>query len=242
MRILRLPTLSLTLAVAVIAFGYNPSFADKPDCGRHNHSNDPVFPTGMTVQFSGGAFVSVNPALGVTAEAEVTLGGDEPLHMIRPGGTDPMNVCAGTATDINALCLAWNSVFDLCGLLGPTGMEVLPEFTAQDGRKGWTVEKVLEEVWVPLQFSLVSPLDPSDPLFTDRLSVGMQLRGDCPPLGCSLIPDDINDGSGKSTLTIVLDRYAIHLRGKGGVTHEALCHAGSGPLGVATDLVITRPL
>ena len=149
----------------------------------------------------------------------------------------------GTDTDINTLCLVWNSVFDLCLLLGPTGAEILPEFTAETGRKGWTVEKVVNEVWVPLGFSLVSPLDTSDPLYTDRLSVSLTLKGDCPS-GCSLIPDDIEDGmnSSESTLTIVLDRYAIHLRGKGGVTHEAECHAGEGPIGVTTDLVITRPL
>ena len=72
----------------------------------------------------------------------------------------------------------------------------------------------------------------------------MQLKGACPPSGCSLIPDDIEDvpDSNESTLTIPLTRYAIHLTGKGGVTHQAECHAGSGLIGVTTDLVITRPL
>ena len=38
MRILRLSTLSLTLAVAVFALGYaNPSFADKPTCDNNTH-------------------------------------------------------------------------------------------------------------------------------------------------------------------------------------------------------------
>ena len=238
MNILRLSTLSLTLAMAVFGFGYtNTAFADKPGGGGHNHDDDePGFPTGLTVQFSGGAFVSVNPSLGVTAEAEVKLGGDEPLRMIRPGFDPALQ--------------SWNNVFDLCGLLGQSGMVEVAEFTAPDGRKGWTVEKVLEEVWVPLQFPLDSPLVPSDPLFTDRLTAGMQLKGACPPPACSLIPDDIEEvmNSGESTLTIVLDRYAIHLRGKGGVTHEAICHADSGVIGekvgppTPTNLVITRIL
>ncbi len=33
MKILRLSNLSLTLAIAVFALGYNPSFADKPGSG-----------------------------------------------------------------------------------------------------------------------------------------------------------------------------------------------------------------
>ena len=46
MSILRLSTLSLTLAIPVFALGYNPSFADKPDCGDNqdqhcNHGDDP---------------------------------------------------------------------------------------------------------------------------------------------------------------------------------------------------------
>ncbi len=47
MKILRLSTLSLTLAVAVFSLGYsNPAFADKPICGDNNdqhcdHSEDP---------------------------------------------------------------------------------------------------------------------------------------------------------------------------------------------------------
>ncbi len=110
MSIVRLSTLSLTLAVAVFAFSYtNPAFADKPSGNVHNHDDDTGFPTGLTVQFSGGAFVSVNDtgdptSVGVTAEAEVKLGGDEPLRMIRPG-FDPA-------------LMSWNDVFDLCGLLG----------------------------------------------------------------------------------------------------------------------------
>jgi len=40
MNISRLSTLSLTLAVAVFALGYNPSFAGKPGAGGHDHGGD----------------------------------------------------------------------------------------------------------------------------------------------------------------------------------------------------------
>ncbi len=244
MNILRLSTLSLTLAIAVFALGYNPSFADPKDCdGQHcNHGDAPGFPTDITVQLSGGAFVSVDNTLGVTAESEFKLSGDDPIHMIRPGGTAAV-LCATGDAATNTLCLAWNSVFDLCLLLGPTGAEVVPEFTVPAGQKPWTIEKVVDEVWVNLVFPLDSPLDPSDPLFTSKpLSVALNLIGACLPGDCSLIP-----GSG-SDLTIHLTDYSIHLRARGGgVSHQAECHAGSGVIGekvgprTPTNLVITRP-
>ncbi len=231
MNISRLATLSLTMAIAVFALGYNPSFADKPICGDNNdqhcdHGDDPGFPTGITVQLIGGAFVSVDDVgiptpVGVTAEAEVKLSGDEPIRMIRPGA-DPA-------------LLSWNMVFDLCGLLGPPGSPEVLEFTVPAGRKGWAIEKVVDEVWVGLGFTLDSPLDPSDPLFTESLSAGMQLKGACLDPECGLIP------AVNTSKTIPLTDYAIHLRAKGGVTHQALCHAGDGPIGVTTNLVITAP-
>jgi len=56
MNILRLSTLSLTLAVAVFALGYNPSFADKPICGDNNdqhctHGDDEPSGGGKTLLF-----------------------------------------------------------------------------------------------------------------------------------------------------------------------------------------------
>ena len=233
MKILRLSTLSLTLAAAVFALGYNSSFADPKNCGgQHcNHGDDPGgFPTGMTVQLIGGAFVFNEGEVGVTPDSEVKLNGDVDVNMTRP--------------DFDPALQSWNNVFDLCGLLGPSGMVEVAGFPVSAGRKGWTVQKVLEEVWVGLQFPLVSPLLSSDPLFTDRLTAGMQLIGACLDTECSLIPDDTENvvDSNESTLTILLTKYAIHLRAKGGVTHEALCHAGDGLIGVDTTLVITRPL
>ena len=40
MNISRVVTLSLALAVAVFALGYNPSFAGKPVNGEHNHGGE----------------------------------------------------------------------------------------------------------------------------------------------------------------------------------------------------------
>ncbi len=128
----------------------------------------------------------------------------------------------------------WIEVFNLCGLLGSPGTSDVPEFTVPAGRKPWTVEKVVNEVWVNLGFPLDSPLDSSDPLFTSEpLSVALQLKGACLPGDCSLIPG--------SDLTIELTNYAIHLRAKGGVAHQADCHANSGEIGVTTNLEITAP-
>ena len=101
------------------------------------------------------------------------------------------------------------------------------------------IAKVNGEVWVPLAFPLDSPLDLSDPLYTDRLSAGMQLKGQCPDAECSLIP--VGNEVSASTLNIDLTRFAIHLRGKAGVTHAAECHAKSGLIGATTTLRITRP-
>ena len=221
MNISRLTTLSLSLAIAVFALGNNPSFANKPTDGKHDHGDEPSLPTGIEIELIG-AFEFDDGAVAVTPDSEFKLRGDDVVHMIRPGGAgfDPVDACTtGTATD--PLCMDWNGVFDLCNLLGPPTLVDVREFDVSAGRKGWTVEKVVEEVWVVLAFPLVSPLNSSDPLFTESMTASMQLKGACPPAGCSLIP-----GSG-STLTIDLTDYAIHLRAKGGVTHQATCHAGN---------------
>ncbi len=165
----------------------------------------------------------------VTPESEFELKGDVDVHLIRPGGAEfaPDQACiTGTATD--PLCIIWNGVFDLCGLLGPSDMVDVPEFFAPAGRKGWTVAKAGAEVWVSFGFPLDSPLS------SEPLSVALQLKGPCPDTECGLIPG--------SDLVIPLDRYSIHLRGKGGVTHNAACHAAFNQLlGGDTDLVITAP-
>ena len=67
----------------------------------------------------------------------------------------------------------------------------------------------------------------------------MNLTGDCLDLPeCGLIPEVL------LPKVITLDEYSIHLKAKGGVAHQAVCHAnegypGASPLGVTTNLVIT---
>ncbi len=215
MRILRLSTFSLTLAIAVFAFGYvNPSFADKPP---HSHGGDPVT---VTVDLIGpmaevrGAFEFVSPAFATLDNG--SLKGDEAVTMVRP---DP--------GDANAL-IEWNRVFDLCGLLGPSDAVDVPEFTDSAGRKGWQVRRIGETVAVEVQVQFRFPLD--SPLSDDPLSVSLQLHGDCPDPECGLIPPK----------EIPLNRYSIHLKGKGGVAHNAACHAADDvPLNVESTLVIT---
>ena len=219
MNILRLSTLSLTLAIVVFALGYNPSFADKPDpIDGHNHANEPIVTIDYTVELSDGAFGFHHGAVDVTPESEFKLSGDQPVHLIRPGGANIHDhlVCA-TDPLTDPLCMVWNGVFDLCGLLGPTGMEDVPEFTVSAGRKGWALEKVVDEVWVSFGFPLDSPLS------SDPLSVGLRLSGACLDLECGLIP------AVNTSKTITLTDYSIHLKGKRGVTHNAACHAGQSP-------------
>ncbi len=82
MNILRLSTLSLTVAIAVFALGYNPSFAGKPDSeGKHDHGDgkdktETVFLVEMqrgTLDETTPGLVTTKPACGST-EGELQLG------------------------------------------------------------------------------------------------------------------------------------------------------------------------
>ena len=76
MRILRLSTLSLTLAIAVFSLGYvNPSFADRPNsdgcgevhCGHGGGGGDPA--TVFDVAMNSTAVVNGKPGLLISADA-----------------------------------------------------------------------------------------------------------------------------------------------------------------------------
>ncbi len=130
MKILRLSTLSLTLAVAVFALGYNPSFADQPRCGDNadqhcNHGDDPGGLT-YTVDLNGpdrfdltirGAF-EFNPAGMASAKNAIlekgALNGVQGVDMSRPGNTVD---CTSVISEEGA-CRRWEDVFRLCDLLG----------------------------------------------------------------------------------------------------------------------------
>jgi hypothetical protein len=74
------------------------------------------------------------------------LRSDSLVTLDRPGGVeipDDQIVCAGPDDEqsVKDMCLLWNSVFEKCpNFFEPTPVNV-PSFTAQDGRKGWRVDK-----------------------------------------------------------------------------------------------------
>ncbi len=229
---------AFAIFVLVVGWSITPAQANKPDNNdEHDHGDGGIGALDIAIELMDGAFVTHSPEIPhrVTPESEFELRGDEAIHMIRPGGPDGnatvnpvVLVCEAMALNESTeeLCKAWNGVFNLCGLLGPSNDVDVLDFEAPFGRKGWTVAKVVDEVSVGLSFELFGPL--SD----DPLKVSLQLKGPC--IGdCVLIPTESNMGVPVivddvelfRTLTIPLTRYSIHLRGKGGVTHNALCHA-----------------
>ena len=126
--------------VLVVGWAITPAQAHCSGDPNHNakHKTDPCVGAidDITVELSGGAFVFEHGPAAVTPESEFELKGDVDVHLIRPGGAEfaPDQACiTGTATD--PLCIIWNGVFDLCGLLGPSDMVDVPEFFAPAGRK-----------------------------------------------------------------------------------------------------------
>ena len=151
MNTLRLSTVALTLAIAVVALGYvNPSFAGKDkECPAHPSCkpDDPEPPAGG-IEYSAtltGAFAFTD--VDVTSDAKgIVLKSADNITITRPGGTVmPTEVICATATatdtDTDLLCKLWNSVFEQClNFFGPTIVDV-PSFEAPSERKGWTIDK-----------------------------------------------------------------------------------------------------
>ena len=236
MSILRLPTLSLTLATAVFALGYvSPSFANPPphSHGGGNNGGDPVT---YTVNLKGpdpntpslrGAFEFVS-SVAATLDKKGNLKGDVDVSMEIPGGD---STCM--SGDQNA-CIVWNNVFDLCGLLNP-----VPNFMVLGG--DWSVSKGGGRRWISFGFELDSPVS------SNPLSASLQLSSACDDPECGAPSDELIPAAGDTSQVDVTD-YAIHLKGKGGVTHNAECHASDGYPGATTlggvhgsTLVITAP-
>ena len=142
MNILRLSTLSLTLAIAVMTLGYvNPASAAKPDknCdpdeGPVHASCKPDDPPASsntyTVELSGRVFHFGPPAVNVTPnrkETDLFPASTLPLTFTRP--TEPAEAVA-----------AWNDRFAACVNLfsGPTPIDAPPEFTAPPGN--WEITR-----------------------------------------------------------------------------------------------------
>ena len=258
MNILRLSTLSLTLAITVITLGYaNPSFADNPKTGECNPGHcdhggeDPpsgltytVDLRGTTVNFvTRGAFefdpANASSAVSATLNSKgLDLTGAGPVTMKRAGSI--ANCAGGDADDVSA-CIIWNDVFNLCGLLGPwngsssddtSGPTKLDQFTVDSG--DWSVSQGGGRRWIFFGFTI----PPAQSNGTDRdLSAALRLSSACshPDTHPSCDHDDdaplfpTEAGSDKATKLIV-DHASVHLRGHAGVTHKAFCHADTGSL------------
>jgi hypothetical protein len=274
MSILRLSTLSLTVAIAVFVLGYvNPSAAKPEPCVpgdpeppprcKPKPSDDPnellytvdlkgpFFPAPPDMR---GAFEFENAASANLESKGRMLEGNQSVQLERAlDDTDPQIDCSTGDADVMSACIVWNDVFSLCGLLGPypgggvndhtAGPTEISMFTVESG--DWSVSKGGGKIWLSLEFALDSPLEPDDPLFTNRLSASLQLTRPCDdPVDDPSCVTDENDKlipteAGETIYTLV-NEASIHLRGQGGVTHSADCHADEDSLSTSySTLVIT---
>ncbi len=253
MKILRLSSLTLGLAIAIFALGYNPSFADQPNsdgCGQvhcDHGGGDPSCLT-YTIELIGpggdvrGAFeFAGNPVVSATVEDKGrVLKGDAAVTMNRPGTV--VNLACSSGSDQNA-CIAWNDVFNVCGLLGqydgsgaddmsdPTNLDT---FTVAIG--DWSVTNSSEKQWISFGFEIAANLSPPS---SRPLSAFLQLSRDCDSVAeCrSNIPTAANAPDG---ISFLMTDYSIHLTGKKGVTQQAECHSGADGLSASgSTLVIT---
>ncbi len=220
MRILRLSTPSLILAIAVITLGLAaaPALANPADeNGCHDHKDcggDDTTGTLYTAALEG-AFVF--------GPRSVTLEGqDERLK-----SSDPVTV-APVDTDF---LTTWNNVFEFCNLLD----QPVDEFTAPAGKKGWRISR---PGGVYVLFRNFGPLGSS----IGDLDVSLQLNGECSyssdgPIDCAPFPP----GEGQES-RIPLTHFIIHASGEKGITHQIEgCHTISANLlqDNSSTLVIT---
>ncbi len=235
MNILRLSTLSLSLAIAIFALGYvNPSFAAPPDkpCSPWPSCKDDGDGGGgidYTAELKG-AFV-FGP-LSVTLEGQ-----DERLRH-----ADDVIISRPDAVGSPELAATWDNVFSMpdntgtpCDLFGNPGTVVV--FTApkkEKGVKGWWIAK---PGGVGIRFRKIE-------LFTnsgDPVDVGLDLIGDCEYSGgtdpsCDpFLPDpDTNNGISE----IPLLNFLIHAKAAKGTPAIDGCHDGGGLLLSESTLVI----
>ena len=95
MSILRLSTLSLTVAIAVFALGYNPSFAGKPDSeGKHVHGDGKdKTETVFEVQMVQGKLDGTTPGLVTTRLACGSTEGELQLGVVFDANCAAIDVC-----------------------------------------------------------------------------------------------------------------------------------------------------
>lgn len=240
MNISRLTALSLGLAIAVFSLAFaNPSSAKGNECDpgdtRPKCFHDDDDSTGITyaVELIEGAFIVV-PAQPVTLEADNWLKGDQEFTVTRPGLPTPCSVLAASGDDAAEACETWSQVFDVCGLYDinagadPYGPDA---FVVEAGRKGWEVNKWVGGVQFVFRTSISSPIS------SDDLNVQLRLESDCSydsadskPLCEPFLPVSPTVDNTLATREHDLTTYNSQARGKGGVTHQAPCHATEGDL------------
>lgn len=259
MIILRLSTFSLIMAIAVItiALPATPALANPADakgCHTHKECDSGGDPGGLTytIDLIGpypanpsirGAFEFDDAARSATLDrGALKITGA--VTMKRPSIVD----CVNGNEDQRAACTVWNDVFNLCGLLGPwNGMDAddgstptnLYTFTVLSG--DWSVNQGGGRRWIGFEFT-IAPSFSSDEIDRD-LSASLQLTSPClvDPVNNPSCENDppLIPASGETTETL-LQEARIHLRGKGGVTHKADCHADNDSLSTSfSTLVIT---
>ena len=241
---LRISTLSLTLATALITLGFvNPAYAAKPDkpCPGHPSCDEG---DGTAVVYTAelqGAFV-----IGTLV---VTLEGQD--DRLRP------NEDAIMYRDDSDDQAAWDNVFSmpdpdnmsepvLCNLFGPPGS--VDSFTAikkQKQVKGWRISR---PGGVYVQFGGELDTDPGSAAEGASVHVVLQLWGDCAYSGgtdpdCDpFLPEpatDYDNGYGPGVSVIELRVYQIHATALKGEPQFEGCHDASNDLSFPSKLVIT---
>ena len=217
MNILRLSTLSLTLAIAVMTLGYtNLAFAAKPDkCpGNPSCKVDPGTSIMYTAELRG-AFV--------IRKRDVVLEGQD--NILR-SGEDVTIRRSDLASDSDEE-LTWDTVFAFCGLLNNTP---ILEFTATVAKKGWTYER---PGGVGVRFRNIGSFSSTE----GDLDLRLDLIGECSYSSDGQIDCDPFPPEAGSTSNIPLTHYLIHARGQPGI--NSLCHGITAELLVPSTLVIT---
>ena len=247
-------SLALAVAVFALGYTI-PSFADNPKKGeckpKHCDHGDEPPPSGLTytvdLRGTGTAFgirgaFEFHPADGDSA-ADATLNskglnldGDVAVTMKRAGNDE--NCTSSNDGDVNDACAVWTDLFNLCGLLGPwmgtneddgSGPTLLDEFTVNAG--DWSVAQGGGRRTISFGFTII-PAKSNESIDRD-MSGGLTLSSPCahPDDNPSCDHDDdgllfpITADTPENVIEHVMVNARIHLRGKKGVTHQAVCHA-----------------
>ena len=254
MNISRVTTISLVLAVAVLALAYaNPLSAKGKECSdgdsRPKCDDDPAA-SGLTFMVEmDGAFAMVE---STTSDGNELIGERE-VTIVRPG-FDPDPPPAGIAIACTSMtldspernaCVTWSNVFDVCDIykisnifnINGTDPYGPDQFTTTPGRKGqvgWEIGKFGGGVRVYFFTTIQSPIDPLNPW-----DVVLQLTSKC-----TYHADHLDDFPGRTlctepflsedednpTTTFEMTHFWSHANGKKNVVHAEPCHVGEGEL------------